>query len=86
MPSSALLCLAVQEEEDERERDIHGNVFKTAAELKAEEQAKRAAGKGGVRRSACTTAGPPRTRPRQATRAALELLLLWPPASPRHPP
>ncbi|KXZ45227.1 hypothetical protein GPECTOR_57g517 [Gonium pectorale] len=41
------LLAGLQEEAEERERDIHGNVFKTAAELQAEEAARRAATRGG---------------------------------------
>lgn len=41
----------MQEEKEERERDIHGNVYKTAAELKVSNpRGFRAFGEMGVRR------------------------------------
>ncbi|EFJ48678.1 hypothetical protein VOLCADRAFT_90897 [Volvox carteri f. nagariensis] len=41
------MLAGIEEEKEEREKDIHGNVFKTAAELQAEEEAQRAATRGG---------------------------------------
>ncbi|GFR40849.1 hypothetical protein Agub_g1499 [Astrephomene gubernaculifera] len=45
------MLAGIEEEREERERDIHGNVFKTVAELKAEEDARRAATRGGGKSS-----------------------------------
>ncbi|KAG2436957.1 hypothetical protein HXX76_006473 [Chlamydomonas incerta] len=40
------MLAGIEEEAEEREKDLNGNYFKTAAELKAEEEAKRAANRG----------------------------------------
>ncbi|PNW85740.1 hypothetical protein CHLRE_03g207400v5 [Chlamydomonas reinhardtii] len=40
------MLAGIEEEAEEREKDLNGNYFKTAAELKAEEDAKRAANRG----------------------------------------
>ncbi|GLI69534.1 hypothetical protein VaNZ11_014179 [Volvox africanus] len=42
------ILAGIEEEKEERERDIHGNVFKTVVELQTEENARRAAMHGGL--------------------------------------
>ncbi|GLC50817.1 hypothetical protein PLESTB_000435300 [Pleodorina starrii] len=70
------MLAGIEEEREERERDIHGNVFKTAVELQAEEAARRAATRGSPGSGGKAVAAPAVLTPSEAAAARLRSAVL----------